>query len=280
MKALKTTLLLITLCFAFNGNAQIWKKLSKKAEKAAERAIERKVEEKAERETEKAFDSTFNNSSNKKKKKNKKSSPFSMKQSTAQPDSNYNFTHKYVMQIEHEKGNMALTYFLTNTGNYIGSKMDIGKKNNQNMLMIMDANKNAVFMLMDMKDRKTLMASDFDFSDVVDESTDNQNVNVSKTGKTKQILGYNCEEFIVFGDDFKGTIWVTQEAGVQFLNLTSGMKKNKNFNSQWFNYAKGLVMEMNMEDTSKRKPKKVVMRCIALDKEDFSIDTTAYKSMF
>lgn len=278
MKTIKTTLLLITLCFAFNGNAQIWKKLGNKVEKAAEKTIERKVEQKTERETEKAFDSTFNNTS--KKTKKKKSSPFSIKQSTAKPETKYNFSHKYVMLIEHEKGDMELTYYLTNTGKYIGYEMDLGKKKKNDMLMVMDANKNAIFMLMDNKGKKTLMTSDFDFNQTLDEANNNQNASVTKTGKTKQILGYNCNEYFVFGENYKGTIWVTKNAGIKFLNLTSGIKNNKKFNAQWLSYIDGLVMEMDMEDNSKRKTQNIVMRCIALEKQELTINTDQYKSMY
>ena len=274
MKTLKLTLLIIAISFSGTTNAQIFKKLGKKLEKAAERTIERKAEEKTERETEKAFDSTFNNSSNKKE----KSGGFNIGQSNAKPDGTYNFTHKYVMEIKDKKNTNTITYYLTNSGNYLGYKMD--QKNNNEMFMVMDGSKNAVFTFMDMNNDKTMMAISFNFENTANNEIEEQNITIEKTGRTKTILNYLCEEFKVSGEDTEGSIWVTQNAGVQFLNLTDGIKGKKSFNSAWLNYAKGLVMEMDMTDKSKRKPEKIIMTCIALDKEKFNLNTSNYKSMF
>ena len=274
MKTFKLLLIIFAIGFSSATNAQIFKKLGKKLEKAAERTIERKAEEKTERETEKAFDSTFNNKSNNKK----ENGGFNIGQSSAKPDANYSFTHKYVMEIKDKKNTTSITYYLTNSGNYLGYKM--GQKNNDEMLMVMDGSKNTVFTFMTMNNDKTMMAINFNFENTTNNEIEEQNINIEKTGRTKTILNYLCEEFKVSGDDIEGSIWVTQNAGIQFLNLTDGVKGKKSFNSAWLNYAEGLVMEMDMTDTSKRKPEKITMSCIALDKVTFNINTSNYKSMF
>jgi len=89
----------------------------------------------------------------------------------------------------------------------------------------------------------------------------------------------------VKGPDLHGTIWVTQEAPISFSDAFSKIKsKNKNsskgIDQSWMSMIEGLTMEMNMTDTSKRKPKNIVMRCTAVDETDYTIETALYNKTF
>jgi hypothetical protein len=45
--------------------------------------------------------------------------------------------------------------------------------------------------------------------------------NVSKTGETKTILGYNCEKFLFEQEDLKGEAWMTDELGAFMFFMES-----------------------------------------------------------
>jgi hypothetical protein len=100
-----------------------------------------------------------------------------------------------------------------------------------------------------------------------------------KTGKTKKILGYKCEEYRIENetDDGVVTMWVTEE-------LNKEMKKAFMQNSTYtglFMYAyntKGVVMEYIIEDTSRNEKTEMTVTDIDLNKNN-SISTKGYNIM-
>lgn len=274
MKHLKRILLAFTfISTVTTTNAQLLKRLGQRLEKTIEKTIERKAEEKVERTTENAFDSTFNSTS--KKNTNKTASILGSIGNQPKPEENYTFSHKYVMEITSENNSNTLNYYLSNSGHFMG--MDLSEKKSD-VFTVMDAKRNALYTFMTSGKDKTLISTGFDITATTEEQNSKADVSIKKTGQTKTILGYSCDEFEVSATDFSGTIWVTQDAGVQFLKMKP-MKKSA-FNQTWLNYAKGLVMEMTMVDKSKRKAKHITMRCIALNKTNFTIHSQNYKSLF
>ena len=110
MKHFKIILVLLTIGFGTNANAQFWEKLGKKAEKAAERGVQRTVEKRVEKETEKStdrvLDSVIDAPKNKKKTKKERRKERKQKEkegtiiggtsndpvaTTSAPTVNYNF---------------------------------------------------------------------------------------------------------------------------------------------------------------------------------------------
>ncbi|WP_339633454.1 hypothetical protein, partial [Bizionia echini] len=53
--------------------------------------------------------------------------------------------------------------------------------------------------------------------------------------------------------------------------------KNKNANQAWMADMDGILLEMHITDTSKRKQQTMSMRCIALEKAKFKINSSDYK---
>lgn len=271
MKTLQTLSLILAICFSTNANAQFLKKLKQKVSEATERTIERKVEEKTEKETEKAFDSTFNNQG--KLFKGKKEAPADF----------YQFSYKYVMEITQKDEPTELIYYLTDQGQYLGSSVEM--KENEQMLTVLDLTKKTAYSFMDLGDSKSMMSFPLDFEKVTDNTVENTEMTIEATGNNKVILGYNCDEYKVQGENSQGTIWVTQEAPISFSDAfskinTNKIKSAKGVNQAWMSMVEGLTLEMNMTDTSKKKPSNIVMRCTALDPTDFTIETANYKKMF
>ncbi|WAC03460.1 hypothetical protein N7U66_08215 [Lacinutrix neustonica] len=276
MRHLKTIALILTLCFATQADAQIFKKLGKKISKVTEKTFEKKAEQKTEKETNKAFDSTFNNGSKNNKTKNGKQKNSSFGMSNVAPADTYKFSHKYTMQIDDGKSKTDLDYFLTNQGEYLGFMMPDDR---QKLFTVIDMPRSTLYMLMENKGDKTQMAMDMKFDDVANDAFIESDYSITPTGRTKTMLGYLANEYAVKGKDMHGTIWVTNEANVTFTKLYAKTKVKKGLDQMWLKMIDGLPLEMNITDTSKRKAKNMTMRCIALEKTSFSIDTSDYKKI-
>ncbi|WP_166967524.1 DUF4412 domain-containing protein [Yeosuana marina] len=275
MKTLKAILFILVIFIAPNTNAQLLKKLMKKATEASERTLERKVEEKTETETEKAFDSTFNNQ---KQTKNDKSSSFNISASKAAPAANYNFSHKYVMQVKSDKNETILNYYLTNSGDYLASSVP-DKNGNEDVITVMDLSRKTMYMFMENKGDKSQMSMSLDLEEIADDAHEETNVKVTPTGKTKTILGYKCEEYKVVGNDLNGTIWVAPNADISFSKSFYNIKAKKGMDQSWMKMINGLTLQMDMVDTSNRKPQNINMTCIALEKLKLNIHTSDYKKL-
>ncbi|MCF6348977.1 MAG: DUF4412 domain-containing protein [Flavobacteriaceae bacterium] len=273
---MKNILLSVIFLLGLLGNvqpveAQLWKKLKKRAKEAAERTLERKVEDKTVQKTEKAMDTILNVD---KKIKGKK-------KTNEMPSQTYDFTYKYVMQMIDGKKIVDFEYLLIEGGDYLGINMSASKND---MVTVIDIQKQTMFMFMKNGDQKTQMSIGFNFEDVESEVDEAYDVEINQTNNTKIILGYNCTEYNVKGNGFEGSVWITQEANITFPKSFYKMKNKrfkttKSMDQSWIANIDGLTLEMNIIDTTKKKPKTIQMNCIALEKQDYSIETSMYKKM-
>ncbi|WP_025741473.1 DUF4412 domain-containing protein [Aquimarina pacifica] len=272
------SLLFVILSIIFwspDANAQFFKKLKEKAEKAAERAIEKKVEQKTEKETEKAFDSTFNRGSASKKNKNV------LGVSKVQPASSYLFTHKYVMNLEIDKNTTTFDYYLIEDKEYMGFK--VPGQEASGMFGVIDMSRSAMFSFMNNGGQQIYIATNMNPDEIANENLNRSKPKVTKTGKTKNILGYSSYEYLIKSDEFDGIAWITEDAEVEFSNYYSAKNrksKASDINDLWKDLPEGLVMEMDITDISQKKPTTIKMKCLALEKEALTIDTSSYKSMY
>ena len=271
MKTIKFFTVLLLFGIITPTNAQLWNKLKKRATQAAEDAIERKVEEKAARETEKTFDTVFNNKGKLFKKKK------------AVKLEGYTFTHKYTMEVITENDTTDITYYLTNEYEYMGSSFVMGE--DQEFLTVMDLPNSAIHTFMDFGDRKTSNSIKIDLNEVDEVEMNSNEFTVSATGKSKDIIGFTCEEFQVTGPQLSGTVWVTQEADISFQKAFTQLKSKKikrlkGMDQSWVSMVDGLTLEMKMIDYSQRKPKPIKMICTSLHEYPFSITTADYENPF
>lgn len=271
MKNIKGITLLIALCFCTTSNAQFWKKITKRAEQAAEEAVERKIEEKAARETEKTFDTVFNNKGKlfKKKKASKLDS--------------YSFTHRYVMELISENDTTEITYYLTNDHEYMASSFEM--KNAQEFITVMDLPNSAVHTFMNLGNKKSMSSFKIDLEEVDEAEMNMDEFVIAITGQTKEIIGYQCEEYQVTGPQLSGNVWVTQDAGITVQKAFSRLQSKKikglkGMNQSWTSMIDGLVLEMKMIDYSQRNPEPVKMVCTSLKESSFNINTIDYENQF
>jgi len=271
MKTMKFFTLLFLFGMITQGNAQFWEKITKRAEQAASDAVERKVEEKAARETEKTFDTVFNNKG--KLFKNKKTKKLD----------GYTFTHQYVMEVITENDTTDITYYLTNEDEYMGSSFVMGE--DQEFLTVMDLPNSAIHTFMDFGDRKTSSSIKIDLNEVDEVEMNSSEFAISATGKSKDIIGFTCEEFQVTGPQLSGTVWVTQEADISFQKAFTQLKSKKikrlkGMDQSWVSMVDGLTLEMRMIDYSQKNPKPIKMICTSLSETNFSINTADYDNPF
>jgi arsenate reductase-like glutaredoxin family protein len=271
MRTIKKILPLVAICFFTTSHAQFWKKITKRAERAAEEAVERKVEEKAARETEKTFDTVFNNKGKlfKKKKASKLDS--------------YSFTHRYVMELISENDSTEIIYYLTNDHEYMASSFKM--KNAQEFFTVMDLPNTAVHTFMNLGNKKSMSSFKIDLEEVDEAEMNINEFTITTTGQTKEIIGYQCEEYQVTGPQLSGKIWVTQDAGISIQKAFSRLQSKKikglkGMNQSWTSMVDGLVLEMKMIDYSQRNPEPIHMICTSLEETEFNIYTADYENQF
>jgi len=244
MKSVKIIILLI--CFvglSTPTQAQFWKKITKKIQKKAED----KVLDKVDKTTDKKMDDVLEGS-----KKTKKRTPSTSVKKSEKLPQNYTFNTSLTVEIITDQEEKAtFQYFFNNSyKDRVCFKVDPTKMgantggSTGEMYMVMDKNSSTLFMnMMGMKIKKTMsqnQTSQFDNS---------QNINdadIVKTGKTKAILGFQCNEYIVTQKDDKEMvthIWAATNFPIKstFIPIL-GMKNNNT-------KIKGFVLEMEVKTT-------------------------------
>lgn len=271
---MKKITVLLVLLFGFTPatNAQFFKKLGKKVERAAEKAIEKKAEQKTTKETEKAFDSTFNKKRKVKIKNKNGTSDSSLSQ--VNPADNYAFNHKIEMQIKSGKEIMDINYYLPKSGDFLSAEVK-DKKIKGNFYTVFDIEREAMFTYMENGGEKMRMSVSIETDDTINESS----FDITKTGNTKTILGYHCKEYRMTGQDMTATIWVTKDVDIRFPSDFYKVEQNKNNNQKWMKYLDGWAMEMIMIDTSNKKPKTITMNCLSIEKSNFIINSSDYRTL-
>jgi hypothetical protein len=191
----------------------------------------------------------------------------------------YSFNHKIQMQIEsYDKSGKK-----TSDGEFIthldpASKSlayqvvsgDIGEKG-QGMFII-DAENGATIILSDEGGKKTgLVYGIGSFMQTLGESYDEEaledspelylaNPNVKKTGNTKTISGYKCEEYIYSDEESESEIWITKDLKMNTQDFFSTLFKTSLY-SQGIGW--GYMMEVTTKD--KNTGEKSLMRVTDVD---------------
>jgi hypothetical protein len=270
MKKLCTLLLGIFLVNPFFAEAQIMNRLRNAAERGVSRAIEKTVENEAEklaqRQLQKAFAGLYGEDGMPGVDWDKVLSGIS---SDVEVADQYDFTGYSVLEItgKDSKGKdmdpMKMKAFLSEDVQVMGMEVDMdqGKKKKEDgtAIMIYDFSRNASIILMESEGEKQRMAYGIDLVkisegiEVDEEDMPEEDFAFTKTGNTKTINGYACEEFVMDSEEAKANYWITQQPikgnntfwGNENPFLTSKMKsKNQSYFSE---LPKGNLMEMYYE---------------------------------
>ncbi len=246
--------------------AQFIKKIQKAANRGVERAIQNKVEEEAAKLTEKQLEKVFSDMYGDEADRSAMGGLDMSKvlAGIGEPvdtQDEYTFFGHVVLEMisTDEKGKTAdpvlLKSFLANTDDYTGMELIDPKNPKATTAMIFDVKNQASVVFLDNKGEKSSFAYKMDFDDInemADEKIDAsiEETTIEKTGKTKDILGYACEEYHVKNADGEGYYWVTEEpigGYSSFWSSNSPMMSSKSqekYTKHFGNLPKGNFMEL------------------------------------
>lgn len=120
------------------------------------------------------------------------------------------------------EGTMPMTYMMK--GNNVRVEME-GRPGMKAVFLI-DAKKNKSIMLMEK------MKMYMEMPAVPPGDSDEPKPEITKTGKTQKILGYECQQFLVKEGDNESEVWVTKELG-KFQMFEMGGPQGKSNEEAW-----------------------------------------------
>ncbi|SDD49411.1 protein of unknown function [Algoriphagus faecimaris] len=288
MKKLLFIFLPILLLASTTVEAQLIKKLKQAAERGAQNALEKKTEEEVnklvQRQIEKQLSALGSS----------ESSPLNMDMESimagmgepVDTEEAYDFTGFMTMEIisKNAKGKaedpVQMKSLLT-PNEYIGMEITDPKSKEAVSTIIFDTKNKASIVFMDSEGTKNSFAYKMDPETIVDQEVDNQideqDITFEKTGNTKTILGYTCDEYHVKSEDGEGNYWITQEpieGLTAFWGMNSPMMKKAtkekyakrfshlpsgDFMAMTFTDVDGSTVEMNVIEIDMNSPKSLTM---------------------
>ena len=204
-------------------------------------------------------------------------------------ETEYSFDAHIQMEISEYKNNGKLdkqmlydSYVHKEDADYAMEFSDDGSKS----IMIFDTKNSAMLILTNSDGEKTGFATTIDPETMAEETeayeedseVDSDPFNYKKTGKTKNILGYSCDEYLMEDEATEVRMWVSEKLGKE-------MRKEWLNNKQTFGamfssaYAlNGMVMEYDFLD--KEDGDKMVMQVTKLDlNHTHTVSTEGYNIM-
>ena len=292
MSVLKNLFILVFIfCISIPSKAQFIKKIQNAANRGIEKAIEKKVEDEASKMTQKQLEKMFSDMYG--SDSSSSAGGFDMgsiMKGIGEPvdtESEYSFFGHVVMEMisTDEKGKpqdpILMKSFLAKTTDFTGIEIIDPKNAEASTSMVFDAKNQASVLFLNNKGEKSSFAYKLDLDGMedmmdsqIDTTTLDKDVTLEKTGNTKDILGYSCEEYYVQSEDGEGYYWVTEDpigGYTSFWGANSPMmtsKAQERYAKHFKDLPKGNFMEMTF--TSKDSGK--------IDMKVTEIDETANKT--
>ena len=295
MRSLKPILLfsLLTILSINSLEAQLLKKLKKRVQEATEDVIAEKAAQKVAQESGKALDSLLEIDPDYQAKY-----PEHMAQMMAAGSENipiedsytFNTMVIYEMSITDEDKSSEVNYemWFSENAPYMATQVNnnaqpdpkdmpsailsILDDKNQAMIIVMEEQKMAQLLSMSKIKNSAIAESEAEETDTAFEA-------LKKTGNSKQILGYTCEEFVSENESSKLSFWVTTELTLFQKNMFFNMSQSLGGNTfgEIPSEAKGFMMEMNYEDLSSKEKSK--MQVVDIKNETKEINMMEYQRM-
>lgn len=200
-------------------------------------------------------------------------------------EAEYKFNHNALIELQNYKKSgekdgeaMLIRYFFSKEKNYFGSEiMFEDKKGNKTAnRSIYEFDKNKMITLTENGDSKIAMVIKFNLADEANKYADSSKFKIVKTGKTKTILNYHCEEYISTDDDGNKTeMWVSQQIPFNMAKIAAANKAGKN-NAPANIPATGFTLEMTIYDKKGVKKTTWVAKEINLN-QNTTFTTEGYK---
>ena len=188
-------------------------------------------------------------------------------------DAQYEFDAWFEMTITEysKKGNAEDpvkydNYINRNSGDYGMEFMEDDTRST----IIFDADKYAMLILTQDAGERTGFATILDPETVAetleDEGLEAGDLNPVKTGNTKKILGYNCDEYLIEDEQSEVHMWISEELGKE---LSKEMLGNSNAFGGSFRYAgvvDGMILEYDVIDTQSGEKTEMLVTDLDLKK--------------
>lgn len=276
------TLLILALSFLAPAFGQIVTKdqVETKAERKASQRVDRRIDQSMDRGLDAIENAVFNRGKKRIKDKGNEKIEEELNESvssssdgtgdnpypgmfggSANVKEQYSFTAqtdiKTIMTDKKGKKEEVMKYrmYFSGTDPWFGMEMlEMTQKGVESMFMIFDLENNQLVSLTESNGQKMGFAMSFDPSayneiDEADATGTDSDVSFRKTGRTKTIQGYTCDEYVTESEDGSGSMWVTKEESLQigFAMAAMGSMAGKEKNNQNLpkDYPKGALLEMD-----------------------------------
>ncbi|MCK4662542.1 MAG: DUF4412 domain-containing protein [Bacteroidales bacterium] len=286
------------------------KELGKKSQKKVEKKIDKAVDKKMDEELDKAEDKI----KNRKKKSKDKEENVSEEESINNEDtysqendnepvqqsygtgdaipteSSYSFDGNIIMEISQtgskKNENMLYQSFFNKNNETYATKFisDNSSGQNPNVIMIFDKKNNAMITLNQEDNQKTGVVTSLNMAAGamnmdVEESGKSKSegyYNYKKTGNTKVINGYKCDEYLMENPEFVTRTWFTKDFDIG----SKGMFGNINYLNQAYSgsHSFGFMMEMVSNNNKTNEQMIIKVKEINLNKSEI-IDISTYQLM-
>jgi Domain of unknown function (DUF4412) len=183
-----------------------------------------------------------------------------------------------------KKEEMAYTMLFPNTERYFAMDMkeNSGKRNGGDATMIFDIDDKQMITLTQSEGQKMGFVMPMDFDEAIDEGIEkseekSENVDFRKTGKTKTILGYVCDQYVFSDEEGSGEFWIARDESLRIgFAMTSLMRSDNAKSKMPENMPAGGIMEMNYKDNDGSEAHWITT---AVNKDPSSISTAGYQFM-
>jgi hypothetical protein len=184
---------------------------------------------------------------------------FNMKMgSKSDVQAEYSFSSNVYVQIQNYKKNgekdgdaSNVRYHFSNE-DYFGTEMIMTDKkgNTTESIGISEFKKSQMISLITSDGDKTGTVMKVDLQKAAEKSKDTSDIKITKTGRSKKVLGYTCEEYIMTDKDGNKTeYWNTSELKYDMSKMFAGDRSG----NQPKNYESGFMMEMTYLDKDGKK---------------------------
>lgn len=254
--------LLLALLFVITtSNAQFWKKLTEKVEQKVNERIDRKIDKTIDDTLDKAVESG----------KNKKS-----KKRTNSTASSFSFNKEIEVEIKSDNQTYSINFLLGKYTDTYGMLVKTKEMQGQGKVLVVTTPKSST-MFMDiagMKMKKTTSLEKIGNQyNITKELPNNADFEYKKTGNTKTIIGYTCEEYFANynyeNNKVNSILWVSKDFPIQnmYLPMLGMNPKNK--------YFKGVALEIN----TKTNNQNITIKVIKVAEKSVTINTNEYRKM-
>jgi hypothetical protein len=194
----------------------------------------------------------------------------------------YKFDSWFKMQITEYKKNGKMDSQVVYDNYFSKEKLDYGmeyREDETRSTILYIADSSTMLILTDEDGEKTGFATRFDPEKLEgtteEEKPENSGLESYKTGNTKKILGYTCDEYLIEDEDSEVHMWVSEKLGKE---INSGMLSNPNAFGNAFLLSRsvnGMTMEYELMDKSSGEKTEMLVTDLDLNR-DYSIHTEGY----